>query len=212
MTAAPTALFAAAGVAAAVDWRAVIVADRRSEIVAKPLVTLLLVAAVATLTPASEVRRDAVLAALVLSLVGDVALLAPAGFLAGLGAFLAAHLAYVVGFAAGGGLSRLALVPSAVLLATAGIPVATRLVAGLRRSGEKRLVGPVLVYAGALSAMATCAIASGRWLAAVGGILFLASDTLLADDRFVSPRPESRVVVMVTYHLAQAALALALVL
>ena len=45
---------------------------------------------------------SAVLAGLGLSLVGDVALMIPQGFLAGLVAFLLAHLAYLVAFTRGG--------------------------------------------------------------------------------------------------------------
>jgi hypothetical protein len=47
-------------------------------------------------------------------------------------------------------------------------------------------------------------------LAAVGGALFFASDALIAETRFVGPRPGAAVAIMVTYHLALAALVLSL--
>ena len=52
---------------------------------------------------------------------------------------------------------------------------------------------------------------TGRITAIIGALLFAASDSVLGWTRFVSDFPRSRVVVMVTYHLAQFGLVLALV-
>jgi uncharacterized membrane protein YhhN len=38
---------------------------------------------------------------------------------------------------------------------------------------------------------------------AVGGVSFLCSDTLIARDRFVARVPHGKVLIIVTYHLAQ---------
>jgi uncharacterized membrane protein YhhN len=46
--------------------------------------------------------------------------------------------------------------------------------------------------------------------AAVGAVLFLVSDTVLALNRFVRPVPRGQLVVHVTYHLAQGLLVLSL--
>ena len=45
------------------------------------------------------------------------------------------------------------------------------------------------------------------WLGLVGAVLFLASDSLLAIHRFVSPLPASDLLVMGTYWGAQTAIA-----
>lgn len=210
MSLAPAALMASAATAAVVDWRAVAGNIRTVERWVKPLVTALLVATALTLDPGSGVRRAAFVAALLLSLGGDVALLHPERFLSGLAAFFAAHIAYVTGFAAGGGLGRLALLPAAAAVGVVGLPVARRLICALGQSGQRRLVGPVVAYALALAATTTCALASGRWLAGLGAVLFATSDTLLAQDRFVAPSAGGRTAVMITYHVAQGLLVLSL--
>ena len=88
-----------------------------------------------------------------------------------------------------------------MLVLWAGIPPALRL--------------PVLVYAGVLLAMA--AQAASRALdrrtplavaAAIGAILFVASDSLLALKRFGYPIPASRVLVLAPYFVAQWLIAL----
>jgi uncharacterized membrane protein YhhN len=64
-------------------------------------------------------------------------------------------------------------------------------------------MGVVAAYAGVLAAMAVLAVGTASVLTGIGGLLFLASDTLLAEDRFVRPRRYGDVLVIVTYHLAQ---------
>ena len=49
-----------------------------------------------------------------------------------------------------------------------------------------------------------------RW-AVAGAVLFLTSDTILGWRQFVSQRPWMPVTIMVTYHLAQAALVISLI-
>ena len=64
-----------------------------------------------------------------------------------------------------------------------------------------------------IAAMVTCALASGNALAALGAVLFMASDALIAETRFVDSQLHrwAPVVIMVTYHLGQAGLTLSLV-
>jgi uncharacterized membrane protein YhhN len=62
-----------------------------------------------------------------------------------------------------------------------------------------------------ISAMVTCALATGNTLAAAGASLFFASDALIAWNRFVRPRTWAPVAIMVTYHLGQTGLATSLV-
>ncbi|MCZ7535098.1 MAG: lysoplasmalogenase [Acidimicrobiia bacterium] len=89
-------------------------------------------------------------------------------------------------------------------------PVAVRLLRALRDGGHSGLSGPVAGYMGVIAAMWVAALASGNPLAGVGGGLFVASDSLIAWDRFVRPLRWAGVTIMVTYHLAQAGLALSL--
>ena len=87
-------------VAAVLDWRAVAREDIRGEHVFKPLTLALLIGAALFLRGDVDGLRWALtLGALGFSLVGDVFLmLRPQRFVAGLGSFLVAHLAYVGAF------------------------------------------------------------------------------------------------------------------
>ena len=58
--------------------------------------------------------------------------------------------------------------------------------------------------------MVVCALADGNPLAIVGALLFYSSDALIAWNRFVRPLVVAPVLIMVTYHLAQAAFVLSL--
>lgn len=212
MTAAAGVLLAVAAVAAVVDWAAVAGGAGRVAVerVAKPATLALLIGAAATLEPASGAARAWFLVALGLSLVGDVALMPPGDrFVVGLAAFLAAHVAFVGGFAAFDGHHLAPALAGAVLvvvaLATAGRAV-------VRAAGRRApsLAGPVAAYAGVLSAMVVAGWSTGEVAAMTGTTLFLVSDGVLAWRRFVGPVPGGRVTVHATYHVAQALLVLSL--
>ena len=75
-----------------------------------------------------------------------------------------------------------------------------------KRTGQDRI--PVMVYSAALLAMSLTALDSGSPRTAAGGALFLASDALLALEKFGDLRlPAHEGLVMVTYTCAQALLA-----
>jgi uncharacterized membrane protein YhhN len=172
-------------------------------IVFKPLATLGVIAYAWPRGRDMPALRRWLLAGLVLSLVGDVALLWPQqGFLPGLVSFLLAHLAYLSGFTR---VRRLAASP---------VPFVAYAVAGailwqLWPGVPVGLQTPVAVYVVALAAMAAQAAVLWRGGAprgavlAVGGALFVASDALLATNRFAGPLPLSALWILVTYWSAQ---------
>jgi uncharacterized membrane protein YhhN len=206
-------VFAAAAVAAVsavVDWWAVARSNTRVEYVAKPLTMAALVVVAATLTPAEPDRQWLFVAAGVLSLAGDVFLMLPRDrFVPGLVSFLLAHVCYIVGL-----LQVPVTVPGAALgAAVVAVAIATIGVRVLRAvgAGEQRvLLAPVSVYLVVISAMVVAAFATGPLLAAAGALVFYTSDSLIAEHRFVQPRPWAPVAIMVTYHLGQAALVFSL--
>jgi len=174
--------------------------------IAKPLATFTLVVLVARHAPTASARlRKAVLAGLVFSLAGDVLLmLSPNLFVAGLVAFLVAHLCYLRAFTLHARWfdDRLAL---AVLAAAAAA-----MLAALWNSLPAALKAPVLAYVVVIVAMAAQAWAIRRnrpsratKSAAIGATLFVASDALLAIDRFRAPIPLASLWVLATYWLAQ---------
>ena len=139
------------------------------------------------------------------SLVGDVALLWPQqGFLPGLVSFLLAHLAYLVAFTRAQRLAAwpppfvaYALVAGAILaLLWPGVPGALR--------------APVVAYVLCLAAMASQATVAGRAAGgrrglglALGGALFVASDALLATNKFAATLPLAGLWILATYWSAQ---------
>jgi len=143
-----------------------------------------------------------ILAGLLLSVAGDALLLShgrPA-FLAGLVAFLLAHVAYALAFA-----------QRAAYLAWPALPLAAVLALVLRwlwpHLGGLR--GPVVAYCLVISAMVWLALGVDGPLVRWGAVLFYLSDLAVARDRFVRPAFANRLLGLPLYYGAQVLLALA---
>lgn len=196
----------------AVDWWAVNPPGRRRvELVAKPLTLVVLIGAALALDPFDPAMRAWFVAALVFSLAGDVFLMfSERFFVAGLASFLVGHLCYIVGFWVSGEIEVAPLAVGAVLVAVGLATVGRRVVAGVRAAAPEMVV-PVGAYVAVISIMVLSAIGTLSPWAIVGSLLFYASDALIAWNRFIDPQPWGRVAIMVTYHLGQIGLVLALV-
>lgn len=201
-------VFAAVAAAFALaDWWATGTDQRRVRTVTKPAALAALIGVAVTLDPTvSSTVRTAMVIGLVVSLLGDVFLLVDdeRAFVGGLASFLLGHVAYVVGLLLapnrlGWALVGLALV--AVAIGTVG-----RRIVDTVRDRHRELTGPVVAYLVTISAMVVCAWSTAAPWAIVGAMLFYASDSVLAWNRFVEPRRLGPIAVMVTYHLAQAGL------
>lgn len=209
MTAAALILLVGACVAAVADWRTVVDRPAPAENVLKPLVLVALIGVALTIDPSSSSQRLWFVAALVLSMAGDVLLL-PAidRFVPGLVAFLLAHLAYVIGFAqvsdVGDADRYLAWL---VLIPIAGVAFVVHR-AVLVSAPEMQV--PVLLYICVIAAMVVWSVISHDVVAIAGATLFATSDSILAVNRFEHERRRGPLAVMVTYHLAQALLVVSL--
>lgn len=213
-------LVGAALVVAACDWVAIARRAKRAEYVCKPLTMVLLVAAALAFREGNPPATFwFTVAALACSLAGDVFLMVPRDlFVAGLASFLLAHLAYVVAFNPSPPPLGATLAGLAVVLAF-GVPLFLRIAKGMAATGQRKMLVPVACYFAAIGAMVVSAVATiGRpeWdaahaaLAVAGAALFMTSDSLIGWRRFVRPLRHGDLAVIVTYHLAQAALVLAL--
>lgn len=149
-----------------------------------------------------------IFAGLVLSWLGDAALLSrrPSAFLAGLGAFLIAHLCFALAFFTG----AYSLAAFAVALAPAlavGIFIGRWLWPHLGSSYR----GPVAAYLVAIlvmcAAAAGCGAATGRWQVLLGAVMFAASDVAVARDRFVVRSFRNKAWGLPVYYGAQLILA-----
>ena len=183
---------------------------RRVHLAAKPLTTglIIAVAAVAPI-PVPAAYKTLVLAGLVFSLLGDIALMFPEKrFTAGLVAFLAAQVLYILAFRPrpGNPPSAATFLPFVLFGLLMFFLLAPKL-------GPMKV--PVFVYIAAITAMAGFAAAryvdlggTRTLLAFVGAVLFLVSDSVLAYDRFARKVPAARLLVLGTYFPAQLLIAL----
>jgi uncharacterized membrane protein YhhN len=169
----------------------------------KPL-TMVFICLIAILGQATlPLYKYMIIAGLVFSMAGDVFLMLPSDrFVAGLVAFLMAHLFYIVAFVSE--ISTLIWWPL-IPLVTYGIVINIILAPSLGK-----LKSPVLIYVVVILSMAWLAwerwsqtSQSGALLASVGAVLFVISDTILAINRFRGAFKPARVLNLTTYFAAQ---------
>lgn len=165
---------------------------------------------------------------LVFSLAGDIFLLKdivkfrPFFFQLGLVSFLIVQVLYIVGF---NGSIPCVSISMVILLGITGIIaflMTSYIVGGLRRTPEgKKQQAPVILYMIALSLMffsAALTLLRPEWalvpacLVSIGGALFFTSDTVLASDEFVKPYKYAGIILIITYHLAQIAIVIGVLL
>lgn len=205
----------AAVVFAVGDWVAKARAASVLEYACKPLTMVALVVAALALEPVDSGQRAWFVAALVLSMAGDVFLMLPERelgpadtFTFGLGSFLLGHLAYIAGFATRGLDSPLVLVAVAGAVAILAL-VAPAVVRGAR-SEDPALGIAVTVYITVIVAMLLAAWWSGVPAAAAGSLLFVSSDAMIGWSRFVRRFAGHELAIIITYHVAQALLVVSL--
>jgi alkylglycerol monooxygenase len=168
----------------------------------KPLAMLLAIAFV--LRRGWGVFQALLVAGLAFSLVGDVFLMVSGFFIPGLVSFLLAHVCYIALFRRG-----VPWFPSGAALA------ATLSVGGVMYAFLFPHLAPVLkiavaAYTIVIALMAAQAIGRAALLrdrasigVAIGAVFFMASDSLLAINRFAVPLPMAQFFVLATYYVAQ---------
>lgn len=206
---------------AACDWMAVARRRRSLEYFFKPA-TLGALIGVAYLSEGGvpDARWKLTLMALTFSLIGDIALMLPRNFfVAGLGAFLVAHVYYILAFQPGPPASA-STVLTYLCVGAVSTLVFLRVRRALVEQGRGALVFPVFTYVVAITVMVDSALTAPAYqgypvghiaAAGVGACLFYLSDAVIAWHRFVHELSWAPVTIMVTYHLAQIALVYALV-
>ncbi len=148
------------------------------------------------------------------SLAGDLFLMFPSDrmFLFGLMAFLFAHIVYIAGFHGAWAAANAWSWVMIALIALNATYFLRRFVAAIYRQGKNSLVVPILVYGIFISVMLYAALSTlqdpawkrnAAWLASAGALLFVASDMVLAWNKFVLPAKNRRVWNIVLYHLGQ---------
>jgi len=174
--------------------------------VCKPLATLLIAAmALGNWTHSKTPVSLCILIGLVFSMIGDILLIWPNSyFLPGLAAFFLTHVAYLVGF------TRDCKFPARFAVGTGYLVFAALCYAMLFPTLGASLQIPVALYAALLATMAGQAMGrslvlktSAARVAALGTVLFLLSDLLLAFHRFRHPLLHSTLLILVPYFIGQ---------
>lgn len=150
------------------------------------------------------------ISALALSALGDAVLSRDGdkAFLGGLASFLAAHLAYIALFFVAGAGGELLWQPWRAILALAMAAFAATMLVLLWRRVAQDLRLPVAAYAAAILGMGGSALMLNNVWIIVGAVLFMASDGLLAAEKFLvaaisAHRDWMRYAVWALYYAAQ---------
>jgi len=123
-------------------------------------------------------------------------------FVVGLTFFLIGHLFYIAAFLFCWKFSKWragSLIPLAAFVAF----MAMRMTDALQTSGEDGLIIPVILYILVISTMAFTAIMTRQPWAIAGSLLFVASDSVLAWNKFIEDVAYSGPIIMITYYAAQ---------
>jgi uncharacterized membrane protein YhhN len=204
MTAAVAAIMA---VAVAVLVAAERAGRRAMVLAAKPIASIGFVVVALSRFEGGRTYDAWVMLALLLCLAGDVLLLFTRAFPAGLAAFLLAHAAFTVAFAA-------ALPPPAwPVVWTLPLLAASGAAARFLSPHLGRLRAAVLAYVAVITVMVWGALSvaltgRGPWWTALGAVLFYSSDLAVAADRFVRRAFVHRTWGLPAYYLGQFLLAL----
>jgi uncharacterized membrane protein YhhN len=183
---------------------------RLTHYLCKPLtIVFIILIALQPKYSASSFYRYAIIAGLLFSLAGDVFLMLPRDyFMQGLASFLVAHLFYIAAFMFESG-RALSLWGSIPFLIYSGLMF--RLL--WPYLGKMRL--PVMLYMLAILIMGWTGMSRwmltgqpGSLLAIFGALLFIASDSLLALEKFKSRFRSAQFLILTTYFTAQWLIAL----
>ncbi|MEI7547738.1 MAG: lysoplasmalogenase [Actinomycetota bacterium] len=203
------ALLVATIAVAILDWASRLRRIDRLEAWTKPATTLLVIA-LALVSGAPAGRIGIAVVALVLCLIGDIALM-PAidRFVVGLTAFLLGHVVFIALFMRYG-LHHPRLAGIAILLGAVVVMSVGNIIVRGAATHDPALKQPVTAYLLVITTTTAFGWATGLGWVIAGTTLFVISDSILGWRQFVRERAWMSVAVMVTYHGAIAALALSL--
>lgn len=186
--------------------------SKKQLLIFKPL-TLILIVVIATIFPATEsYYKIFIVAGLVLSLLGDMFLIYPEQhFKKGLIAFLFGHVFYIIAFTVSSGVHFTLWI--FLPIALVGILYLRNI---LPYSSKMKI--PIIIYVIIIAIMGWMAMerfnyipTSGTILAAIGAVLFMISDAVLAMNKFRKPFFSAELIILTTYFTAQWLLAISVI-
>jgi uncharacterized membrane protein YhhN len=153
-------------------------------------------------------QNQFVLAAIIFSLIGDVFLMLEGYFIQGLGAFLIAHVFYILAFRTE--LSRFFSKKELILPAVVVLIYGALLLGIVLPNVNSALKIPITVYSLTILTMLMAVLhrfgnvsADSFKYVMVGASLFVISDSMIAISKFVTHFPMASVLIMATYGVGQ---------
>ncbi|PZX54621.1 putative membrane protein YhhN [Algoriphagus ratkowskyi] len=183
-------------------------------IFSKPLIILGLVAYFYQITRpiSSTLLVKSILGALIFSWIGDILLLWDSLFIYGLGAFLMAHICYIIGFRVAQKAQETPLKVNFIKTFFYNLPVyfIAAFVFYLTNPNLGAMKIPVIIYILVILSMVSVARErfgkcnpASFWQVFIGASLFFISDATIALDKFYYPIPDAGIIIMGTYVIAQ---------
>ncbi|WP_425636416.1 lysoplasmalogenase [Algoriphagus yeomjeoni] len=180
----------------------------------KPLIILGLIGYFYQITKpiSSTLLSKSILGALIFSLLGDILLLWDHLFIYGIGAFLLAHVCYIIGFKVAQKAPESLLNVNFVKTFFVNLPIyfLAAFTFYMINPNLGALKIPVIVYIITIVSMVTTARErygkcnpASFWQVFIGASLFFISDGLIALDKFYLPIQDAGILIMGTYAIAQ---------
>ncbi len=198
---------------ALLDWFAVYKGWKKQEYILKPLTMLFLFIFLFVNTSGLNGIALWFGIGILLSMAGDIFLMLPKEeFIAGLVAFLLAHLAYIIGFNQTIPPFNLPAIVWSVLLGIIAAQLHKQILMGLVKQGKGSLEKPILAYMAVIVIMllsALITLSRPEWdtraaiTVSIGAALFVLSDAILVWNKFVQSIKNGRLMNIVAYHMGQ---------
>ncbi|MEO4053844.1 lysoplasmalogenase [Solibacillus sp. CAU 1738] len=170
------------------------------------LIPMILLIVLALRSKGEPRYKSLVVIGLVFCAIGDYTL---QWFIIGLTSFLIGHLFYIAAFRS----TNLTKTPTIVkiILIAYGAAMMIWIAGSLLRAGDTVLAVAVCAYIVAILTMGWTSFRTSSKFAIAGAISFMASDSILAINKFVVDVPYSHILIMATYYGAQLLIALSIV-
>lgn len=162
------------------------------------LVPMILLIILALQSNGERRYKSIIIGGLVFCAIGDYTL---QWFILGLTSFLIGHLFYITAFRS----TNIAKTPNIVkiLLLLYGAVMMLWIAGTVFREGDTVLAIAVCAYMIVILLMGLTAFRTGSKLAIIGAMCFIASDSVLAINKFITDVPYSHILIMATYYVAQ---------
>ncbi|KYG90068.1 hypothetical protein A0U40_07450 [[Bacillus] sp. KCTC 13219] len=170
------------------------------------LIPMILLIILALRSHGEKSYKSIIIGGLVFCAIGDYTL---QWFIVGLCSFLIGHLFYITAFSKTN--NRQTPVSAKVVLIIYGLSMMLWLASTILRTGDAVLTIAVCAYIIVILLMGWTSFRTASSFAIIGAFLFIASDSVLAINRFITDIPYAHILIMATYYGAQLFIALSIV-